>query len=230
MDNFVSVIVPVLHESERINKVIAHLRDLDQNGGLEIIVVDGHHAGSTIKTITDRSVITLCAPAGRASQMNRGARAACGSILLFLHCDTLLPVNGIAAIRDILKSGRCHAGAFALGIDSKRWIFRITERYVAARTRLTRIPFGDQAIFMRREYFNLIGGYREIPLMEDVELMQRIKKRGDRICIIPEKVQTSSRRWDREGIFYCTFRNWVLQLGYAFGVSPRQLVKWYRFK
>ena len=84
-------------------------------------------------------------------------------------------------------------GAFDLGIDTRQLVFRITERYVAWRTRLMRIPFGDQAIFIRREYFERIGGYRSIPIMEDVDLMRRIRQRGDAICIIPEKVMTSPR-------------------------------------
>ena len=93
---------------------------------------------------------------------------------------------------------------------------------------LRRIPFGDQAIFVRKAYFEKVGGYAEIPLMEDVELMRRIRKRGDRICIIPEKVLTSPRRYEQEGILYCTFRNWALQLCYQAGVSPERLAKWYR--
>jgi GT2 family glycosyltransferase len=95
------------------------------------------------------------------------------------------------------------------------------------RTRLTRIPFGDQAIFIRREYFERLGGFRDIPIMEDVELMARIRKRGDRIAVIPEKVRTSARRWEREGILSCTMRNWMLQAAYAFGVPPERLAKWY---
>ena len=105
--------------------------------------------------------------------------------------------------------------------------FRITEKFVFLRTRLTGVPFGDQAIFIRRAYFEKIGGYRDIPLMEDVEIMGRIKKRGDRIFIIPAKVLTSPRRWEREGIIFCTFRNWTMQMLYAMGVPPERLQKWY---
>ena len=100
--------------------------------------------------------------------------------------------------------------------------------YVFLRTRLTKVPFGDQAIFMRKEYFAGINGYRDIPIMEDVELMKRVKKRGDRIVIISKKVMTSPRRYEQEGILYCTLRNWMVQLLYAFGASPERLVKWYR--
>jgi hypothetical protein len=127
-----------------------------------------------------------------------------------------------------MEDNRFVAGAFDLGIRTDRKIFRITERYVALRTRLTRIPFGDQAIFVRREYFERIGGFKPFPIMEDVEFMARIGKRGDRICIIPDKVTTSDRRWTREGILFCTLRNWSLQLLYALGVGPERLAKFYR--
>jgi hypothetical protein len=96
------------------------------------------------------------------------------------------------------------------------------------RSRLSRIPFGDQALFIRKEYFNRIGGYKEIPLMEDVELMRRIKRTGDKIWIIPERVMTSARRWEREGVIYCTFRNWTLQILYLLGVSPDKLARFYK--
>jgi GT2 family glycosyltransferase len=127
-----------------------------------------------------------------------------------------------------MTGGRYAAGAFDLGIRTERKIFRITERYVALRSRLTRVPFGDQAIFIRRDYFEHIGGYSNIPIMEDVDLMRRIRKKGDRICIIPEKVMTSARRWEKEGVLCATLRNWMLQSSYALGVPPERLAKYYR--
>lgn len=160
--------------------------------------------------------------------MNRGASLASGDILLFLHADTLLPPDALAMVRSCMNTAIDGAGAFALGIRTDRWIFRITERYVALRTRFTGIPYGDQAIFMRREYFERIGGYRDIPLMEDVEIMRRIKKRGDRVCIIPKKVRTSPRRWEQEGILFCTLRNLVIQFLYYLGVSPERLARFYQ--
>ncbi|MBA4390861.1 MAG: hypothetical protein C0399_07970 [Syntrophus sp. (in: bacteria)] len=118
--------------------------------------------------------------------------------------------------------------AFDLGIKSRRFTFRIIERVASFRSRVTRIPFGDQAIFIRRDYFNEIGGYAQIPLMEDVEIMGRIKKRGDKIFIINKTVMTSPRRWEQEGIVYCTPRNWFIQMLYYFGASSHRLVKYYR--
>jgi len=223
----ISIILPVLHETRTIPAVIAHLRGLQQYHPLEIIVVDGDPAGSTLQAIHDEGVMRVLSEPGRARQMNHGASLARGELLLFLHADTFLPQQALTRIAEALADIRFVAGAFDLGFDTNRRIFRLTEKYVALRTRLTRVPFGDQAIFVRRAYFQTIGGYAEIPLMEDVELMRRIKRRGDRICILPEKVLTSPRRYEQEGLLYCTLRNWALQLCYRAGVSPEKLTRWY---
>jgi rSAM/selenodomain-associated transferase 2 len=223
-----SLIMPVLNEAESINSTIRHIRELDGDGTVEIILVDGDPEGSTIGAIKDDGVRTAVAEKGRGRQMNRGAALATGDVLLFLHADTLLPSNAFSLIRSTLHDKRCVGGAFDLGFNTKRRIFKITESYVFLRTRLTKIPFGDQAIFIRRTYFETIGGYRDIPIMEDVELMRRIRKRADAICIIPEKVRTSVRRYEQDGILYCTLRNWLLQISYALGVLPERLVKWYK--
>ena len=189
----ISIILPVLSEARCINDIIGHLREQDRS--VEIIVIDGDPAGNTIAAISDRDVRTAVAPRGRGIQMNRGADLASGDILLFLHADTRLPSRAFSLLRAVLADTSIVGGAFDLGIDSRRWYFRITERYVAFRTRITRVPFGDQAIFLRRKYFTRIGGYAPIPIMEDVELMARIRRRGDRLCVIPEKIRTSARRW-----------------------------------
>jgi rSAM/selenodomain-associated transferase 2 len=224
----ISIIIPVLHETERINETIELLRESDSGREAEIIVADGDASGSTISVVSDGSVRRIISAQGRAVQMNRGAEAASGDVLLFLHADTLLPPHALSLIRRALKDARYVAGAFDLGFDTKRMIFRVTEKYVFLRSRLTKIPFGDQAIFIRRDYFRDLGGYREIPIMEDVDLMKRIRKKGDRIRIIPEKVSTSPRRYEREGVLSCTFRNWVLQALFAMGVPPERLAKRYR--
>ncbi len=224
----VSVILPVLNEAAGINSAIERLRRLEAGATLEIIVVDGDPDGSTVRIVRDPAVVCATASRGRAIQMNRGASLASGDILLFLHADTSLPDNALSLVTDALSDSCVQAGAFDLGIDSTRLIFRITERYVALRTRITRIPFGDQAIFIRRSAFEQLGGYREIPIMEDVDLMKRLRARGNRIRIIPCKVRTSARRWEQEGILSCTFRNWMLQTGFALGVNPEKLAKWYR--
>jgi rSAM/selenodomain-associated transferase 2 len=223
-----SIIIPAFHESDRINGTITHVFDRAVHGVPQVIVVDSDPQGSTINAIENEQVIKIISGKGRARQMNSGALLASGDVLLFLHADTLLPKDALAMITAAMSGGRFVAGAFDLGIDTSRRIFRITEKYVFLRTRLTRIPFGDQAIFIRREYFEKIGGYQDIPLMEDIEIMGRIRKRGDQICIIPSKVLTSPRRWEREGILFSTFRNWTLQMLYALGIPPEQLRKYYQ--
>jgi rSAM/selenodomain-associated transferase 2 len=224
----ISLIIPVLNEAENINEIIQHIRALASEGFTEIIVVDGDPRGSTINSIKDGDVRTAISLKGRAHQMNRGAAMATGAILLFLHADTYLPSNAFTLIQAAMNDKDVVGGAFDLGFTDQRSIFRITEMYVFLRTRLTKIPFGDQSIFIRHNYFNMIGGYSDLPLMEDVDLMKRIRKRGDRLYIISEKVHTSARRYEREGIACATIRNWMLQLLYALGVSPERLIRWYR--
>jgi len=223
-----SVIIPVLNELPGINEVISRLEAQEPEGGMDLIIVDGDPSGSTVSGITSDCVRKVISERGRALQMNRGASIARGEILVFLHADTRLPAGAFSLINLKMNDRRFVAGAFDLGFDTHRRIFKITEKYVHLRTRLTRVPFGDQAIFIRRAYFQELGGYRNIPIMEDVDLMKRIRMRGDRIAIIPEKVLTSPRRYEAEGILYCTFRNWVLQILYSCGVSPERLKKWYR--
>lgn len=226
--NTLSVIIPVLHEASSIGPAVEHLFTLGGNAPPEVILVDGDAEGSTIRKLERPDVITASCEPGRGRQLNLGAKLASGDILIFLHADTRLPRNALFRVQAVMQDERWAAGAFDLGISSPRWVFRVTERYAAVRTRITRVPFGDQAIFIRRSYFENLGGYAPIPLMEDVELMRRIKDRGDRICIIPEKVMTSSRRWDNEGILCCTFRNWTIQAAYALGADPGRLARWYR--
>jgi rSAM/selenodomain-associated transferase 2 len=224
----ISVIIPVLNEAAAISGLIKHLRALDPGRDMEIVVVDGDPGGSTLSAVREPGIVLANSVRGRAAQMNAGAARAEGDILLFLHADTRLPANAVTNILNAFRDREYVAGCFDLGIESSKWYFRITERYVAWRTRMTRIPFGDQAIFIRREYFERIGGYRDIPIMEDVELMRRIRGRGDVLCIIPDRVRTSARRWEKEGVVFATLRNWMLQFLYFIGVSPERLARFYR--
>jgi rSAM/selenodomain-associated transferase 2 len=224
----ISVIIPVLREAPGINDIIARLRLQAPVDTVEIIVVDGDPAGGTIKAISHPDIVRMTAGTGRAIQMNAGAARAEGDILLFLHADTFLPPHAFPSIVHAFRDREYVAGCFDLGIASPKWYFRITEQYVALRTRVTRIPFGDQAIFVRRDYFERIGGYREIPIMEDVELMRRIRGRGDVICLIPERALTLARRWEAEGVLFTTFRNWTLQALYFCGMAPERLARFYR--
>jgi rSAM/selenodomain-associated transferase 2 len=224
----ISVIIPVLHEAERINRVIEHVSGLSQGSDVEIIVADGDLAGTTINVISNRDVIKVVSGRGRGRQMNVGVTASKGEVLLFLHVDTQLPPDGLEKVDAVMKSGRYAGGAFDLGIDSGRTCLRIIELAASIRSRLTRIPYGDQAIFVARDIFSAIGGFRDFPIMEDVELMRSIRKSGRRIIIIPRKVRTSPRRWEREGVVYCTARNWLLVALYLLGVRPDTLARLYK--
>jgi hypothetical protein len=128
----------------------------------------------------------------------------------------------------ILQDPKIVGGAFDLGIRSGKPSYRLIEKMVYFRTRLTKIPYGDQAIFIYRDVFSTIGGYKEIPIMEDIELMRRVKGMGYRIGIIPHPVQTSPRRWEKEGVAFCTLRNWTLATLFLLGVSPVKLARYYR--
>ena len=120
------------------------------------------------------------------------------------------------------------AGAFDLKIDKTGLPFRIIEKTASLRSRLTRIPYGDQAVFVRQSFFDRIGGFSPIPIMEDVELMRRVKQAGGRIGFVDRPVSTSARRWEKEGLLRCTFRNWLMMTLYLFGVPPERLVPLYR--
>lgn len=223
-----SIIIPVVHEGERIHDLIESLNHLDSDKNIEIIIVDGTEEQDTLKAIHSNNAIKISSEKGRAKQMNAGASIAHGEILIFLHADTELPPHALRKINSFMERREYVGGAFDLGIKSDKFIFKVIGTLSSLRSRLNRIPFGDQAIFIRREFFKKIGGYKETPLMEDVELMRRIKKSGNKIWIFYDRVMTSPRRWEREGVIYCTFRNWTLQTLYFLGVSPHKLIHFYK--
>lgn len=220
--------IPVLRESAAIRPCLRRLRRLPAPGPAEFLVVDGAPEADTLAALNAADAIPVRSPRGRGVQMNAGAARASGEVLLFLHADTQLPRNAFFAISDAMADARIAGGAFDLAIDSPRPIFRVMERTASRRSRLTRIPYGDQAIFLRRPVFAALGGYREIPLMEDVDLMVRLRRAGQRIHILPDPVRTSPRRWERDGVLFGTLRNWTLVTLYALGVSPDRLVRFYR--
>ncbi len=223
----ISIIIPVYNEDKHINSIIDHIKNDQFTDDIEIIVVDGHDEKNTLGAITYEDVIKLPSPKGRAVQMNAAASRAVGKILLFLHADTRLPEGALGDIKSVIDETDSVAGAFDLSLDNSGIIYKLTGKFASRKHRLTRIPFGDQAIFIEKKYFENIGGFSEIPLMEDVDLMKRIKNQKDKITIIKKSVITSSRKWEKEGVFYTIFRNWTLQALYLFGVSPEKLVKYY---
>lgn len=231
---FISIIIPVLNETGTINRTLSSLNTLNGLNCLEAVVVDGSSRGSTLNAITPDShnsiqLKTALALKGRGRQMNCGAALASGDILLFLHADTQISKEAVTRLeRVMLHDGAVVGGAFDLAIHSSKKIYRLIEFMAGRRSRITRLPYGDQAIFLRKKYFFSIGGFSEIPLMEDVDIMRRIKQRGDKIIILPQKVQTSPRRWEKEGVLYGTIRNWILISLYLLGVSPDRLARFYK--
>jgi rSAM/selenodomain-associated transferase 2 len=190
--------------------------------------VDGDPAGGTLRAIPDGDCRKLLSEPGRGRQLNQGSGAATGEVLIFLHADTKLPPDALISIGDALRDPALAGGAFDLAIDSPRRVFRLIERVASLRTRLTRIPYGDQGIFLRETWFQSLGGYREIPIMEDVDLMRRLKRTGGRVTILPVRVVTSARRWEGDGILYTTLRNWSLVTLFLLGVDAGLLARWYR--
>jgi rSAM/selenodomain-associated transferase 2 len=223
-----SIVIPAYREAGRINDMLDRLMGITGAEDSEVIVVDGAPEQSTLAVIKSPAVRKIASSKGRGVQLNTGAREAAGAILIFLHADTRLPPNALETIDRVMNSGDPVAGAFDLGIDSDRFAFRVIEKIASLRSRLTRIPYGDQAVFLRRDYFHSLGGFQDIPIMEDVELMQRIKKRGGKIHILTDRVQTSARRWEKEGILCGTLRNWLLISLYHMGVRPETLARFYK--
>lgn len=220
-----SVIIPVLNEAKYLQRLIARLRAICP--AAEVIVVDGGSEDETGEVVRRLPWVTyLSARRGRASQMNAGAAAANGTVLLFLHSDTLLPAEANAAILEAFNDPDVVAGRFDVGFDNPRPVLKVIAFFINVRSRLTKICTGDQALFVRRMIFKGLGGYPDIPLMEDVEFAKRLKRKGTMRCL-RVKVTTSARKWEREGILRTILLMWTLRLLYVVGVSPDRLSRWY---
>ncbi len=225
--NTFSIIIPVLHESKIINTLLDSLTQLQGEQWFEIIIVDGSPTRDTLQVIADGNVKTYSCPQGRGRQMNEGAAHASGDILVFLHADTFLPQNAFSLIQTALEDTSNVGGAFTLKINPPTLFFRVIAAITTLRCRITRAPYGDQVIFLRKQYFDSIGGYRELPLMEDVELMRRINRKNGKIIILPEAVLTSDRRWQLEGFFYTLLRDTGIIFLYWCGMPAEKLAKFY---
>ena len=229
----ISIIIPVYGEESRINTALARLLALPDTRTMEIIVADGHPRATTINAIKQtytnlEKVVAVRSEKGRGIQMNTGAGHAKGELLLFLHADTVMDETAWRMLQtacEVGTDGFC--GAFDLEIGSSKPVFRIIEKTASLRSRITRLPYGDQAVFVRRELFERVGGYPDWPLMEDVELMRKIKREHVRPVIFRHTVKTSARRWESRGIICTTGRNWVLILLFFAGVPPHRLAKFY---
>ena len=223
--SLISIIIPVLDEAEHIRATLTELR---QTAGIEIIVADGGSRDGTCRLARSFGARVLTAPAGRARQMNAGAGLASGDILLFLHADTILPGGFGQQVRQALARPGVVGGAFKLSISGPGLGLRLIEWAANQRAVLGRVPYGDQAIFLSTAVFRAMGGFRELPIMEDFELVSRLRKQG-RITILPVAVSTSARRWRRAGLLRTTFINQAVVLGYWCKICPGRLARWYRW-
>jgi rSAM/selenodomain-associated transferase 2/rSAM/selenodomain-associated transferase 1 len=223
-ESVISVIIPTWNEESNIGPL---LNDLVGAPNVEIIVVDGNSGDRTSEIAASYNVKVIQAPQCRAIQMNAGAGDARGDILLFLHADTRLPKNWGSMVRNALAEPGAVAGAFELAINEDARSLRIIERLANFRSRRLQLPYGDQSIFLRADLFRRIDGYNDLPIMEDFEFIQRLRKFG-RIITVPARVLTSARRWRRLGIWSTTLINQVMILGYLIGISPAFLSQRYR--
>ncbi|HEV8326714.1 MAG TPA: TIGR04283 family arsenosugar biosynthesis glycosyltransferase [Nitrospiraceae bacterium] len=230
----ISVIIPTLNEELTIMATLAHTAAL---GFDELIVVDGGSLDQTPELVesyrrrtqspAQSPVRLVTAPRGRARQMNEGAKASGGEILLFLHADTQLPGDAKTMIDTTLADQRMVGGRFDVRFDRPSTWGSIISRMMNWRSRLSGIATGDQALFVRRPIFEQMGGFADMPMMEDIDFSRRLKQKGA-TASLTATVTTSFRRWERHGPLRTLLLMWVLRFLYWIGVSPSHLVEWYK--
>lgn len=220
----ISVIIPALNEASVIGAALRHIPPTED---IEVIVADGGSCDSTVRVAEAFGARVFQTNGGRANQMNFGAAVARGEILLFLHADTRLPADFGRLVRETLSRPGVVAGAFRLRIDSPRWSLRVVEALANFRSSSLKMPYGDQALFLRVRHFRTAVGFSKLPIMEDFELVRRLGRWG-RIALAPAAVLTSARRWERLGVLRTTIINQAMILAYLLGVSPAHLARWYQ--
>jgi hypothetical protein len=222
-----SIIVPCLNEAGGIVAALNRLQTLRARGA-EIIVVDGGSSDETVALATPLADRLICAPRGRAPQMNAGATAAGGSVLLFLHADCALPADADRLIIDGLAAAGKHWGRFDVRLDGRHPLLALIAAMMNLRSRLTGIATGDQGIFVTRECFERVGGYAAMPLMEDIDLCSRLKQQGKPLCLAT-RLTASGRRWEQHGVLRTIVLMWRLRLAYFCGASPAALAQQYGY-
>lgn len=222
MPPLVTIVTPVLDDAEAAGKLLSQVPVTPE---VEIILVDGGDAADLERLVHTRHDTRLYrTQPGRGRQMNAGAAAAGGEWLLFLHADSRLPAGWLEAFHDLEKN--IAGGWFHFALDDAAWQARIIERGVAWRVRQLKLPYGDQGLFVRRRVFESMGGFRELPLFEDVDLVRRLIRTGV-VTELPLPLLTSSRRWRRDGWVRRSLRNGVLISLYWVGVPPAWLARLY---
>jgi len=220
-----SIVMPVLNEAEHIAEALQVLAPL-RTHGVELLVVDGGSGDGTQARCAGLADRILAAPRGRARQMNIGAAAAAGPVLLFLHADTRLPDGALEFVEAALSGGAVW-GRFDVNIEGRSPMFPLIATLMNHRSRWSGIATGDQAIFVRRDAFEAIGGFPDQPLMEDIELSRRLRRRHRPACLI-QRVCTSGRRWEQHGVWRTIWLMWRLRLRYWLGAPAEVLAKSYR--
>ncbi len=219
-----SVIIPTLNEAEVLSATLERVNQADE---VEIIVADGGSQDATRSISTDSGAIVVTETDGRASQLNAGAKRASGRHLLFLHADTLLPDGYENVVRSTLSDPTTVAGAFRFTTNRTNVGMRIVEWGTNIRSSIFKWPYGDQGLFVEKRVFDELGGFANLPIMEDFDLIRRLRRRGH-IITVPEAVVTSARRWQRLGLLRTIMRNQVMIVGYFAGVRPERLARFYR--
>lgn len=221
----VSIILPVLNEENTITAALACLQPF-RRAGHEVIVVDGGSDDNTLLLANEAADTVVVSRPGRAVQMNNGAAVASGDVFLFLHADTVLP-DGALQTMALLAEKPDFWGRFDLRLSGENYIFRLIEWLINLRSRISSVATGDQAMFVERGVFERVNGFPEIALMEDIALSKRLKKRSSPVCL-KQRVTTSSRRWEQNGVLATVILMWKLRLYYFLGVRPEKLAQLYR--
>ncbi|MCW8944278.1 MAG: TIGR04283 family arsenosugar biosynthesis glycosyltransferase [Sedimenticola sp.] len=221
-----SIIIPCLNEEAVIRGLLESLQSA-RDRGVELIVVDGGSSDSTVQIVDPLVDRVLVADPGRASQMNAGAAVAKGDVLWFLHADSGVKDEFPAAILTAMNAADASWGRFDVTLSGQQMILRVIEFMMNWRSRLTGIVTGDQGLFIRRSLFNRVGGFSDIPLMEDIQLSTTLRKHA-RPLALRQRLITSSRRWEEAGILRTVFLMWQLRLAYFFGADTVQLARRYR--
>jgi rSAM/selenodomain-associated transferase 2 len=224
----ISVVVPTLNEARDIVTLLDDLAPLRAAGG-EILVVDGDSSDGTAGIAAPYADRVLITPRGRAAQMNAGAAAAGGELLVFLHADTRVPLATLLRLPELLARSGQSWGRFDVRIEGRHPLLPIVAWSMNRRSRLTGIATGDQTIFVARALFAQVGGYPDIALMEDIALSRRLKRHGRPLCI-RDRVVTSGRRWERKGVVRTILLMWSLRLAYALGTHPERLARIYGYR
>ena len=217
----VSVIIPTWNEAERLPTAIATAR----GAGVEILVADGGSSDDTVAVARSLGARVVTSAAGRGQQLAAGAAAASGDLLVFLHADARLPVGYLEHVRTTLADDATALGAFRLRIDGNGLALRWIEWCVRVRSRWLCMPYGDQALFLRAATYRRLGGFRDLPAMEDFDFVRRARRHGA-VVVIEPAVLTSARAWQRDGVIRLTMLNAACAIACCFGVAPERVASW----